>query len=198
MQLLSEPDELFGIPPFTHSGILPPYLGDSPGDMPDLMSPYVTCIAHIVNRFGFSEKRREILKGLIKYRAHLRELGISEGFQWIDGSFVESKAVPKDVDIVTFVDWEMPELNADERVKLEESMHILVNPLSIDNFLCDARFVNFFYSKRDKLVSVSRYWFGLFSHRRETFEWKGLLQIPLDQCADSVALEALNAGGQDE
>jgi hypothetical protein len=31
----------------------------------------------------------------------------------------------------------------------------------------------------EKLVADVRYWFGVFSHRREDQLWKGLIQLPL-------------------
>jgi hypothetical protein len=31
---------------------------------------------------------------------------------------------------------------------------------------------------------VTRYWFGLFSHRRATQQWKGMLELPLGSLAE--------------
>jgi len=35
------------------------------------------------------------------------------------------------------------------------------------------------------------YWYGLFSHQRDTFAWKGFAGIALDPAADQVALSQL-------
>lgn len=43
----------------------------------------------LVKRFATSAERIEILLVLIAYRTELRSLGFLDGFQWIDGSFVE-------------------------------------------------------------------------------------------------------------
>lgn len=44
----------------------------------------------------------------------------------------------------------------------------------------------------ETIVDVSRYYFGLFSHRRGDYLWKGMLQVRLEDAAgDSAALAAL-------
>ena len=45
----------------------------------------------------------------------------------------------------------------------------------------------------EALVSLTRYWLGLFSHRRQDSLWKGMLQIRLeDEADDTAALALLN------
>ncbi len=34
------------------------------------------------------------------------------------------------------------------------------------------------------VVQQTRYWFGLFSHRRDDYLWKGMLEVPLMSTAD--------------
>ncbi len=51
--------------------------------------------------------RRYLLQKWLDFRATLYQAGIQEGFQWIDGSFVEnieqvSGRPPNDIDVVTF------------------------------------------------------------------------------------------------
>ena len=41
------------------------------------------------------------------------------------------------------------------------------------------------------MVRNTHYWFGLFTHQRETFIWKGMLEISL-QDDDESALELLD------
>ena len=43
------------------------------------------------------------------------------------------------------------------------------------------------------LIDQTKYWFGLFSHQRDTFLWKGMLEIPLTDDTDVAAL--FGAGG---
>jgi hypothetical protein len=94
------------IPSFSVDGLLPPYLGASPGEDRALMSPYSTTTADLVAHFATSLRRIEILTGLLEYRTALHGFGFVRGFQWIDGSFVErvedQGRDPGDVDIVTF------------------------------------------------------------------------------------------------
>lgn len=67
------------------------------------MSPYEATSVELVSRFATSPARIGILTGLLAYRDALRAFGLHEGFQWIDGSFVERlDREPGDIDIVTF------------------------------------------------------------------------------------------------
>jgi hypothetical protein len=78
----------FDVPNFNHSGILPPFLGPTPTDGA-LMSPYETTLARIAARLCTSNERKEIFRGLLKYRKELASLGLVAGFQWLSGSFME-------------------------------------------------------------------------------------------------------------
>jgi hypothetical protein len=45
------------------------------------------------------------------------------------------------------------------------------------------------------VVGQTRYWFGLFSHKRSTFQWKGMLEVTLGTLADDAnAAKILNLG----
>ena len=96
----------FDIPDFNHSGILPPFIEPTPIDGA-LMSPYETTLTRIAGKLCKSDPRREIFRGLLRYRKELANLGFTDGFQWLSGSFMEDiesleRRHPKDVDIVTF------------------------------------------------------------------------------------------------
>src|SRR5208283_647878 len=97
----------FDIPDFTISGVLPPYLGPTATDHA-LMSPYETSLTRIANKLCASDERKVIFRGLLQYRQALGGIGLSSGFQWLSGSFledieaIESRA-PRDVDVVTFL-----------------------------------------------------------------------------------------------
>jgi hypothetical protein len=149
------------------------------------MSPYRVTLADIVDRFATSPLRIEILTGLLRYRQALREVGISAGFQWIDGSFVEDVEArrgrpPADIDVVTFV----AEAQSDIANALVRGKHVLADRTHIKTrFKCDAFFVTL-GSKATSLVSLTRYWFGLFSHQRDSKIWKGILEAPLDTLDD--------------
>ena len=60
-----------------------------------------------VGNLGTSPERKAILGGFLDFRDRLRSEGMIQGFQWLDGSFLENIEVmesrpPKDLDVVTF------------------------------------------------------------------------------------------------
>lgn len=159
------------VPAFAPNGVLPPFLG-RPTD-PASRSPYRTSLVEVVRALGTSSQRRTILRGLLRYRAELARVGVADGFQWLDGSFAERLArEPGDVDVVTFA------RVAPLAVSLVPADRALFDPTKTKaTFHCDAYFVSL---TSPKVVDRTTYYYGLFSHRRGTFEWKGMLQIALD------------------
>jgi hypothetical protein len=148
------------------------------------MSPYHANMADMVRHFSLSDERTRILLGLLDYREALRKAGFIAGFQWIDGSFVENSEstrgrAPNDIDVVTFAKRPLPQLSGDEWVKFINNNPNIFNPRIVKStFHCDAYFVDLDKTSR-LLVDDTRYWFGLFSHQRDSFLWKGMLRIDL-------------------
>lgn len=179
------------IPPFTVDGILPPYVGNTPGGPYEGMSPYLASPLDVVDRFGTSLRRCLILKDWFSHRAELRGIGISSGFQWLDGSFVEDKE-PNDLDLVTFL-FRPSGFEADNA--WGPWLHANINSLLRDQI--KARFkLDFFvvdmHGHPETIVETARYFLGLFSHKRSTNQWKGMLKVSLD--GDDVdAVELLTA-----
>jgi len=179
------------IPNYDHNLVLPPHLGD-PRNPSDL-SPFPCSTIDLVDRFSTSKQRIEILKGLISFRERLHTLGLMQGFQWLDGSFLEDiesreKRDPKDLDVVT-VYWgydsifqnalctSLPEFKDPNLAK--------VNYL-LDHYPFDAGFTPI------STVENSRYWIQLFSHNRNSV-WKGMLQVELNTPSDDqIALQNLH------
>ena len=132
-----------------------------------------------------SRPRATIFKGLLEYRHKLRAAGFTNGFQWIAGSFVEDcenqrGRPPKDVDVVTFAF--RPETHSDQtswNAFFEINRGLFDIKGIKEKHLCDAYFVDLSLPS-DFLVSKSRYWFGLLSHQRATYLWKGIIQVPLN------------------
>lgn len=170
------------IPAFNVSGVLPPFVGDSPA-IKAAMSPYPTSMTELVKRFATSSERINILLGLIAYRAELRTLGFLDGFQWIDGSFVEEvestrNRPPADVDVVTFA--RRPAMSAADWFNVVQTNASLFDQAAVKSqFKCDAYLVDLGIDAA-LIVTDTRYWFGLFSHQRDTALWKGMLAVPLD------------------
>jgi hypothetical protein len=187
------------IPTNTQSGVLPPFLPEeSPSNM-GAVAPYRVSLREVAERYSTSPVRIEILYGLLEFRKGLRSIGITEGFQWVDGSFVEDCEnnrghPPSDVDVITYS--VRPESCKDDEAwrQLIQSRPDLFHPVeSKRSYKCDAYFVDLGVHPVH-LVSQTRYWFGLFSHQRETFLWKGMLEVPLND--DDAAVEQfLRQGG---
>lgn len=172
------------IPSLNSSGVLPPFLSQEGPTTSNSMAPYRTDMLEVARALCHTEERREILRGLISYRRELRAAGIDIGFQWLAGSFLEDcekqrQRPPKDIDIVTFA-------RRPSSVKAQADWIAFygANPDLFDQRVtqakhkCDAYYVDL-HLPPEYLVSRSRFWFGLFSHQRETYVWKGLLELPL-------------------
>ncbi|MDP1914711.1 MAG: hypothetical protein Q8L14_00610 [Myxococcales bacterium] len=138
------------------------------------ISPHSADMVEVVTRLGTTPHRRKLLTGLIAYRAHLVQLGFSaQSIQWIDGSFVEEKD-PNDIDLVTIVEGPFPQKSA-------ATQGVFRGPALKAQFFCDA--YGLAMSATPLFVEQLSYWLGLFSHRRDTEEWKGLVALPLDPIA---------------
>ncbi len=82
------------IPPFSDSGNLPEGVHDA--TWPE-----------IVERFGTTERRRELLDGLRRALERLRDAGCRRAY--VDGSFVTAKDEPRDFDVC----WEADDVDPD-------------------------------------------------------------------------------------
>lgn len=180
------------IPSFTIDGILPPYVGpNGPGGASEDLSPYVVTAVEVAATLGRTNERREILRKWLQHRAALRAIGFDRGFQWLDGSFVEQKE-PRDLDVVTFVNrppgiQDATTLFGLMRANLNLFGRTQVKAaFSLDFFAVDLD------GSPEALVNLTRYWLGLFSHRRGDDLWKGMLQVRMeDEDDDTAALATL-------
>lgn len=185
------------IPSFNQSGVLPPFVGDV--TQAAQMSPYKSDLKTFVKTFHSSDERRIILIGFLNYRKKLKALGFVSGFQWIDGSFIEDvekqqSRPPSDVDIVTFASRPSSVNTAVEwRSLIDDNRDLFTPQISKENFKCDAYFVDMTLPA-ETIIKQTTYWFGLFSHQRGTFLWKGMLEINLADDEDEL-LEELIRGG---
>jgi hypothetical protein len=178
------------IPAFNHSHVLPPFEGErmtSPHS-----SPYPVSASELVQRFAISAPRCVILDGLLRYRAELRSLGFVQGFQWLDGSFVEDveareQRAPNDIDVVTFAHAPIAMNKTQINQMMASRPDLFDQERCKEGFHCDTNLVNLTTSP-EWLVTQARYWYGLYSHRRDGL-WKGMLQLPLD--SDDVAARAI-------
>ena len=122
-------------------------------------------------------------------------MGITGGFQWLDGSFVENvesnqDRPPNDIDIVTFAGRPNNNIDSGEWKKLvANNSDLFIPEESKETYLCDAYFVDL-NTHPIHIVNSTKYWFGLFSHQRDSYLWKGMVEIPLI-CSDDEAQKIL-------
>ncbi len=179
------------IPGFDHNLVLPPHLGD-PVNLGQL-SPYLCTTLDLCQRFGTTVERRAILRKFLDFRERLRGEGLTRGFQWLDGSFLEDVETresrpPKDLDVVT-VYWGYDsafQANLAGRFREFASPGLSKATYSLDHYPFDAGF------DPTLTLELTRYWILLFSHNRLGV-WKGMLKIEIDTPAeDTVARQELS------
>lgn len=141
-------------------------------------------------------ERRNLLAGLLAFRAQLHLAGIVRGFQWIDGSFVEyieqkQDRAPNDVDVVTF--FHIPEGQTQNSL-LQNYPEIFNHGHARQNYSIDAYFVPLDDVKVEETIASSIYWHRLWSHTRER-TWKGYVQVDLAATDDERAKAELERIG---
>lgn len=179
------------IPEWTAMGVLPPIAPEDPVSQP--RSPYRVRLWDLVERFNTSVERNKILRGFLDFRAELHALGIADGFQWLNGSFVENVEKtegrsPNDIDVVTFFRLPADHSQAD---LLEKNRSLFVPKSTKENYHVDAYFFGGLGVSDPKLIIDSAiYWYGVWSHRRDE-RWKGFLEVDLAPQYDVKARVAL-------
>ena len=179
------------IPAHSASMVLPPFVGPTPTDRA-LMSPFPASFSEYVCAFGHSEPRVSILRGLHTYRSELRAQGFI-GFQWLDGSFSEQVVMsrgrpPGDIDVVTFCYRPAHLVDNGAFHAWVAANQQLILPRALKKRLkCEAFFVDM-HKPPHILVDDVRYWYGLFSHQRDTSLWKGMVQVSLESDDDAAVV----------
>jgi len=173
------------IPAFDHNLVLPPHLGDpvEPGQL----SPYPCSTLDLCQRFGTTAARRAILGKFLDFRQRLRGEGLTNGFQWLDGSFLEDVETresrsPNDLDLVT-VYWGYDrafQTGLMTRFREFASPKLAKAAYNLDHYNFDAGF------NLPLTLEQTRYWILLFSHNRQGV-WKGMLRIELNTPAEDAA-----------
>ena len=182
------------IPDWDVSGVLPASHEGDPS------SPYEVSLLDMVGRFSVSETRRQLLTGLLNFRAELHSAGLEQGFQWIDGSFVEhieevDDRPPRDIDVVTF--FYIPNNHTQETIA-RQFPDIFNHGGIKDTHKIDSYFVPLNQISPERLIGRSMYWNSLWSHNRDNHR-KGYLQVGLERHEDAEAraeLERLDGIGE--
>ena len=172
-------------------GFLPPVAsGEHPAGWN--RSPYLMTLAETANFFVTTKTRLNIFRSFLRYRKALHEIGICRGFQWLNGSFVEQvettrQKPPKDTDVVTFA-------HLPQNCKNQSDLYAR-NPNLFDrakaDFQVDGYMVVLGEPMTAEAVRLIAYWYSLWSHQRETYAWKGFIQLDLSLDADKSAEDIL-------
>lgn len=137
----------------------------------------------MVQRFAIGTARCTILDGLLRYRADLRGIGFVEGFQWLDGSFVEDIEAregrpPRDIDVVSFAYPPRGMSKTEINRIMDERPDLFDHERCKQGFHCDTSIINLTTSPGGW---CSRRAIGMVCfHRRGDALWKGMLQLPMD------------------
>ena len=176
------------LPAWTMGGVLPAVWPGQPGHSPN-RSPYVTDLGQVVQQFATSPERVAILQGLLAFRSQLHQNGITEGFQWLDGSFMEQVEVlenrhPRDIDAVTYFELPPGETEASLAGK---APHLFDHDAVKATYHVDHYQVVLGKELDADGVQEISYWYSMWAHRRDGL-WKGFVQINLDPNEDIAAL----------
>ncbi len=174
------------IPNWNSQGVLPPVNPATPESTD--RSPYTVSLTDLVLRFGTTPERQAIFSGFLGFRFALHSAGLVEGFQWLDGSFLEDiesieMREPADIDLVTF--FYLPD-GKSQRSLADASPRLFDQARAKQDYRVDAYFVQLNSGAPEPLVGQSAYWYSMWSHRRNG-QWKGYLQIALSSTDDAVA-----------
>jgi len=182
------------IPKWNADVVLPPF--DAVNPTSANRAPYPVNMTDLVLHFGTTAERRTILDGLLRYRAALHAVGLTDGFQWIDGSFAENielleKRPPKDMDVVTFFRLPPGKTQRDvllnngalfDRKQTKPAFHVDAYPVCVGGIA-------------ESLIERSTYWYSMWGHRRSRV-WKGFLEVSLSAADDATAMANLAAAGK--
>lgn len=186
------------LPSFNSNGILPPVAGSNPTDVE--RSPYIVNMSELVQIFGTTPTRRQLLKNLIVYRQLISSGGYTAGLQFIDGSFVEdvethSQRDPQDIDVFSLL--HVPARYMQDQPAWQHggfqfwAEEIQNQPRNKKRFQLDTYAALVEEFELLGLLQNVMYWYGLFSHQRDTFAWKGFVVVVLDPKQDADALTLL-------
>jgi hypothetical protein len=181
------------IPAWNLQGVIPPVRPGAAGCDPD-RSPYKVPLHAFVDGMANSAERLAIAEGLLQLRRQIHGLGITTGFQWLDGSFLENVELtegrpPRDVDVVTFFEIPAGETEASlvaKNPQLFDHTHVK-NSYKVDSYW-DVLGV----PMSAAAIQQVAYWHSMWSHRRDGV-WKGFVQVDLDAAQDPLAAQAIAA-----
>ncbi len=128
------------------------------------------------NTYVFNERRADLYATYLDFLREINQLELGSFFQWIDGSFVTQKPFPKDIDLVTFVDFSVHKYKNSRLQNLKDKYK---------HYAIDAYFETYYpinHPFYPKYLYQNDYWFKLYSltkplGQQQLMLRKGLIQI---------------------
>ncbi|KQX21181.1 hypothetical protein ASD01_29670 [Ensifer sp. Root423] len=157
-------------------------------------------MTELVQAFGTTPHRRQLLRNLIAYRQLISAGGYTSGLQFLDGSFVEdverhSRREPGDIDVFSLL--HVPAQYMQDPPSWQQggfqfwADEIQNQPRNKDRFRLDTYAALVEEFQLLGLLKNVMYWYSLFSHQRDTYAWKGFVAVVLDPIQDASALTLL-------
>jgi hypothetical protein len=154
------------------------------------MSPYLATMREVAERFCTTQARADLFAHWVRHRKALSAIALT-GFQWIDGSFCEDVErlrgrPPADIDMMTAII--RPQHLFAPAVW---TPFVAANAALLDrdqvkaNYHCDVLFIDGTLPAFVVHPQLT-YCFGLFTHQRTTYLWKGLVQVPFPADDDAA------------
>jgi len=150
--------------------------------------------------FGTTPHRRVLIRNFIAYRSLLATDGYESGIQFVDGSFVENVEViqgrdPKDIDVFSLLS--VPKKYFSDSAAWHANgfpfwqNEIVDQAKNKDRFSLDTYAMLYEELQPVSLIKNVIYWYGLFSHQRDTYAWKGFVAVLLNPAEDKSALVSM-------
>lgn len=179
---------------FNLSGVIPPVR--DPNGVDRNRSPYVLSINDFVDLFAYTPERIVILERFLKHRIELYNIGILDGFQWLNGSFTTDieateQRPPNDIDVVTFFHLPVGETQSTFFPKTNDLLNAEV---AKSNYMVDIYPVVLGDKITPYFINNITYWYSMWSHRKSDNMWKGFIEVPLSPNEDYLVLNNLTGG----
>ena len=127
--------------------------------------------------FPNSTTRKRLFENYLRYIYRFQDEVFPFFEQWINGSFVTQKKNPKDIDLVTFLDYEVYEKRGDK--VLDKFWSFSLEDEGIDSYL-----VRDYPNNHPNFKETSEYrkkWTNLYGRTRDKTKIKGFLKIKFEQ-----------------
>lgn len=127
---------------------------------------------NFVEPFPLSETRKMLYENWLEYIGSLQELTGSGFTQWLNGSFVTTKLNPQDLDMVTFIDYQ---IYRKFETDLEPYWTHHLEDQALDAYL--VTIYPDYHPKFDEFKGFKDRWFSRFSTAKGTNGMKGFVEI---------------------